>query len=36
VRRTRLNDWHKVERMLARFNDEIAGLRGAGWQEAHA
>jgi hypothetical protein len=34
VLRTRLNDWHKVERTLDRFRDTIAGLRDAGWQEA--
>jgi len=36
VVRTRMDDWHKVERTVARFKNTIDGLLNAGWHEAHA
>ena len=27
-------DWHRVERTLQRFRDEIAELRAQGWRDA--
>jgi cupin superfamily acireductone dioxygenase involved in methionine salvage len=36
VLRTRLDDWHKVERTLSRFKNTIDGLLSAGWQDARA
>ncbi len=34
VEKIRYDDWHRVERTLARFMREIAELREQGWQEA--
>jgi hypothetical protein len=34
VHRQAQYDWHHVERALAQFNQEVAELRRAGWQEA--
>ena len=28
------SDWHRVERTLERFRDEIAELRAQGWRDA--
>jgi hypothetical protein len=28
------SDWHRVERTLKRFRDEIAELRAQGWRDA--
>ena len=28
------SDWHRVERTLERFRDEIAQLRAQGWRDA--
>jgi hypothetical protein len=33
AQRHHLSDWHHVERIVARFNEQVAVLRGSGWQE---
>jgi len=34
IQKRRHSDWHRVERTLERFRDEIAELRSQGWRDA--
>jgi hypothetical protein len=33
ARRHHLTDWHHVERIVARFNEQVAALQSSGWQD---